>query len=95
MHESTLRQATAQFRKIKTEEFFHAQSNKLPLEAPEVVETQQVFAACSQMNSADSRSRLNQVRAALESTLMPNPQARNTEMLTKMTRAEAAVAEAA
>jgi hypothetical protein len=70
MHESTLRQATAEFRKLKTEESFRTGSN-IPPGQSVLADTQKVTAIRTRMNAADDRTRRNEIRAALESKFKP------------------------
>lgn len=88
MHETSLRQAIAEYRKLKTEELFRNETNFTAKE-PDITDTQTVVKAVNKINLESSRMKLNELRAELESTLMPADASRlrNSDMLSKMTRA--------
>jgi hypothetical protein len=70
MHETTLRQATAEFRKLKTEEFSRVE-NQVPLSQSVLTDTQKVVVARAKMNAAESRQRVSEIRQALDSKFKP------------------------
>jgi hypothetical protein len=69
-HETTLRQATAEFRKLKTEEFFRTE-NQIPPGQSVLADTQKVTTARAKMNAAESRLRVSEIRQALDSKFKP------------------------
>jgi hypothetical protein len=70
MHENTLRQSTAEFRKLKTEEFSRSE-NQSPLDQSVLTDTQKVLASRTRLNTADARMRMNDIRVALQSKFKP------------------------
>jgi hypothetical protein len=70
MHESTLRQATAEFRKLKTEEFFRVES-EIPKGQSVLTDTQKVVAARTRIVTAGDRMRREEIREALDSRFKP------------------------
>jgi hypothetical protein len=70
MHESTLRQATAEFRKLKTEEFFRIES-QIPKGQSVLADTQKVIVARARMTATETRQRASEIRAALDSKFKP------------------------
>ena len=70
MHESTLRQATAEFRKLKTEEFFRIES-QIPKGQSVLADTQKVTIARAKMTATETRQRASEIRAALDSKFKP------------------------
>ena len=70
MHESTLRQATAEFRKLKTEEFFRTES-QIPKGQSVLADTQKVTVARARMTATETRQRASELRAALDAKFKP------------------------
>jgi hypothetical protein len=70
MHEATLRQATAEFRKLKTEEFSRIE-NQVPKGQSVLTETQKVLAAKAKRNAAESRLTAAEIREALDKKFKP------------------------
>jgi hypothetical protein len=70
MHESTLRQATAEFRKLKTEELFRIES-QIPKGQSVLADTQKVTISRAKMTATETRQRASELRAALDSKFKP------------------------
>jgi hypothetical protein len=70
MHEATLRQSTAEFRKLKTEEFSRVE-NQVPIGQSVLADTQKVLAAKARTTAAESRMRVTEIRQALDKKFKP------------------------
>jgi hypothetical protein len=70
MHETTLRQSTAEFRKLKTEEFFRIES-QIPKGQSVLADTQEVTIARVKLNAAETRQRASEIRTALDEKFKP------------------------